>query len=148
MQINSPAWANKNELKWEKVDFTHFREKRHLLEFEVMKISSSARRCVFSQKWVKLTQDELFSIFKSKYYFRVKKKWIHDTRNRKNILKSQNRIFSWSQYISYTELRQVKKKWIFTNFWCMPEKSVLFVQLLFLAHKVIFPTFKIYPNFV
>ena len=34
--------------------------------FELTKINSSARRCVFSREWVKLTQDELFSIFKSK----------------------------------------------------------------------------------
>ena len=30
-----------------------------------MKINSSVRRWVFSREWVKLTQDELFSIFKS-----------------------------------------------------------------------------------
>ena len=29
----------------------------------MMKINSSVRTCVFSKKWVKFTQDELFSIF-------------------------------------------------------------------------------------
>ena len=34
-------------------------------QLERKKINLSARRCVFSRKWVKLTQDELLSIFKS-----------------------------------------------------------------------------------
>ena len=40
VHINSTAWADENQLKYEKVFF-------------------------FSGDWVKLTQDELFSIFKS-----------------------------------------------------------------------------------
>ena len=35
------------------------------------KINSSARRCFCCRKWVKLTQDELFSMFKSKHFLRV-----------------------------------------------------------------------------
>ena len=36
-------------------------------QLELTKINSSARRCVFSWKWVKLTRDELFSVFKSEH---------------------------------------------------------------------------------
>ena len=40
-------------------------------QLEMMKINSSLWRWVFSRKWVKLTQDELFSIFKSMLYVNV-----------------------------------------------------------------------------
>ena len=40
-------------------------------QLELTKISSSARRSVFSRKRVKLTQGELFSIFMSEYFLRV-----------------------------------------------------------------------------
>ena len=40
-------------------------------QLELTKINSSVSRCVFSPKWEKLTQDELFSIFKSKHFLRV-----------------------------------------------------------------------------
>ena len=45
--VNSPPWADGNE------------------------INSSARKYVFSLKWMKSTQDDLFSIFKSEHILRV-----------------------------------------------------------------------------
>ena len=42
MHVNSPAWADKNQFM-----------------------------CVFSRKWVKLTQDELFSILKNEHFLGV-----------------------------------------------------------------------------
>ena len=40
-------------------------------QLEFIKINSNARICVFSGKWVKITQIELFSIFKCEYFIRV-----------------------------------------------------------------------------
>ena len=57
-----------------------------------MKISSSARRCVNSRKWVKLTQDELFSIFKSEHFLRVYSCALIDVKKRN--------IFTWKNWFS------------------------------------------------
>ena len=40
-------------------------------QLELMKFNSSVSRWVFFRKWVKLTQDELFSTFKSWQFLRV-----------------------------------------------------------------------------
>ena len=45
-------------------------------ELDLIKINSSARRSVFTQKLMKLIQNELFSIFKSEYVLRVYR-WIY-----------------------------------------------------------------------
>ena len=47
-----------------------------MYDAELMKFNSSAGRCVFSRKCVNLTQDELFSIFKSKHFLRVCRAWL------------------------------------------------------------------------
>ena len=48
MQVNSPAWADENQLKWE--------------------------MGIFSPKWVNIIQNEFFSIFKSEHFLRVNAK--------------------------------------------------------------------------
>ena len=40
-------------------------------KFLKKKINSSVRRCIFPRKWVKLTQSELFSIFKCDTHFKI-----------------------------------------------------------------------------
>ena len=40
-------------------------------QLDLTKINSSARRCVFSRKWVKFSQDKLFSISKSEHFLRM-----------------------------------------------------------------------------
>ena len=70
---------------------------------QLTKINSSARKCVFTQKWVKLTQDEIFSIFKKKHSLRVYLVMANQVTLSENLhYKLQN--FFWPTYL---------RKWLF-----------------------------------
>ena len=48
MDVNSPVWASKNQLKCEKVHFTHFREKMHLLlsQYFTNRMKNRCKKCM------------------------------------------------------------------------------------------------------
>ena len=97
-----------------------------------MKISSKKRRGDFSKRWVKLTQDELFSVFKSLHISRVNAETLIKQRVGNQNKNARNQIFFFFFQNRKWNLPLYSKNYQRDGYRCSPAPKVILFALLFM----------------